>query len=233
MSTCFFSFGLSASPVICWLSESQSFCFVGAGRFASAALFARRARAAGFPVSVGVSLGSVSCAPGSVLVGVGSLGPVRQARQVACPCCSSFGARALGFCLSCGFVRSLVPVLLFAGLVLSSCSRAVVIAQAPCQVLVSEAPQGQVFFSQPVVPGRSVGRSQWFGFQCQFPAWVGSGVAASVAIQGSEASEVAALPGEYVLQQSAGGWGFWVPVGELPAGWQRVQWVASGQVGAR
>lgn len=159
---------------------------------------------------------------------------VRRSRGfVPCSCCSVPGRASLGFCLSCGWVqpvlRSLLPVLLFAGLVLSSCSRRSVPlppvpAQGPCQVVIGEWEQGPFFIGEPVFSGGVAGRSVWFRFQCAFPASVLSGSVSGLS------SGVLYFQGPFPLQQFSGVWGFWVPVGELPAGWQRVQWQAGGIV---
>lgn len=135
-----------------------------------------------------------------------------------------------------GLLSLLLPVLLFAGLV--ACSpRSVPVAPAPapCVVQVSEVPgRGQFFEAAAVAPAGASGRFVWFQFRCQFPAWVGSGGAAAVTTPAAPGEqEVFDLEGEYPLVQRGGAWGFWVPVGSLPAGFGRVQWVASGQVGAR
>lgn len=87
-----------------------------------------------------------------------SLGRCRS--LVSCSCCSSVGFRlGLGFCISCGWVRCLLPVLLFAGLALSSCSRRV--APPPCQVLELPAQvqvaSGSLLISFPAGQGELVG----------------------------------------------------------------------------
>lgn len=166
----------------------------------------------------------------------------RRSLFVACPCCPSFVPR-LGFCRSCFSVFSWLPVLLFAGLVaLSSCSRRVVAPVQPlCQVQVLEAFGLQLFQGEPV-SGVRAGAQVWFQFQCQFPAWVGSGVAAAVCLPSEPPPPGQVASGEFCLQgglasfplvQRGGQWGFWVPVSELPSGWWSLQWSASGQVGAR
>ena len=154
---------------------------------------------------------------------------------VPCPCCSSPCFLGLRFCLSCGWVRSLLPVLLLAGLLCSCSHRSVPVAvPVPCVVQVQELERGQFFSGEPV-SGAVVGSQVWFQFQCQFPAWVGAGVAVAVCWQPEPGSELCLQQGfsEFPLLQRSGQWGFWVPVSELPSGWQRVQFQASGQVGAR
>lgn len=155
----------------------------------------------------------------------------RRSLFAACPCCSSFVPR-LGFCWSCGEVSpllsSLLPVLLFAVLAASSCSRRSVPAQVPCAVQVQELEQGQFFQGAAVVPGAASAQAVWFQFQCQFPAWVGSASVFSLSVAGEQEAAV-----ELEVSVVGGLQGFWVPLRSLPAGWQRVQWRAGGQVGAR
>jgi hypothetical protein len=146
---------------------------------------------------------------------------------VPCSCCSVPCFLGLRFCLSCGAFR-LVPVLLFAGLVLCSCSRQVALPVAPCVVEVQELEQGQFFSLAAVVPGAQSGQAVWFQFQCQFPAWVGSAQVFYLSVVGEPEAHIE-------LEGSVSGLlqGFWVPFQSLPAGFQRVQWRVSGQVSAR
>lgn len=141
-----------------------------------------------------------------------------------------------------GLLSLLLPVLLFAGLAFSSCARRPAPAVSPvpavsaaCVVQVSEVPgRGQFFEAAAVAPAGASGGSVWFQFQCQFPGWVGAGEAAAVTTPAPAWGQgLFYLEGEFPMVQCAGAWGFWVPVGLLPAGFGQVQWVASGQVGAR
>lgn len=143
---------------------------------------------------------------------------------VSCPCCSSVGFRlGLGFCISCGWVRCLLPVLLFAGLALSSCSRRVAPASAPCFVVIGEEERGEYFQHEAVSVSSAFSPSSvFFQFRCQFQqpeaGWFVSGLSSGQLY----------ISGSFPVVQVGGVWGFWVSVSQLPVGFSRVQWLASG-----